>query len=245
MKKAISVFIAAVLCSSVGVPTARAQDLGGVFDLGMLGRDLSFSAAMRTQAERDAARLASQSKQGSKKSSTAPKGSTRFRPNFAIRERNLVEFVARVRAVDPQSAASLQRDFAKSDPIAAIAPGLQRYGLRTDDVADAAAAYLVSAWYGVRGRNDDPPYPQVLGVREQMRRVMLSVPAFVSASDVAKQQMAEALLMQTIITDTLVTSAKGNPAQMAKVQAAIGQGARNSFYFDLAKMKLTDSGLRL
>lgn len=228
----------------VSTTAARAQDSGAAMDM----------TGMGIYAMEDAIKESAQSAAGAHhhkgtKANTTHKrpvlsGSTRFRSNFAMRKHNLAQFVAKMRAVDPQGAASLQRTFAKGDPIATIAPGLRRYGLRTDDVADAAAAYLVSAWYGVRGRNDDPPLTQVRGVREQMRRVMLLVPAFVSASDAAKQQMAEAMLLQTMIADALVTSAKGKPAQMAKVKAAIGQGARNSFHLDLAKMKLTDSGLR-
>lgn len=244
MKKATSVLIATVLLGSAYAPTVKAQNVGFALDPVMLNQTAAMGVAMQ-QIQRNTAPSKSHSKQGSKTSHTAPKGSTQFHSNFAVRKRNLAQFVAKLRAVDPQSAGRLQQTFAKSDPIAAIAPGLRRYGLRTDDVADAAAAYLVTAWYGARGRNDDPSQAQVRGVREQMRLAMLSVPAFVSASDAAKQQMAEAMLVQMMIADALVTSAKGKPAEMTKVKAAIGQGARSSFHLDLVKMKLTESGLRL
>lgn len=244
MKKFASILTLLALYSATVLPTAKAQDLGGVFDLGQLGRDLSFSASMRAQSQRDAKRLRGRSGRATKKN-TVRTGSTRFQPSQAARQRNLAQFVAKIRQTSPTEAASLQQSFAKGDPIAAIAPGLRRYNLRTDDVADAATAYLVSAWYGVRGRNDDPSVAIVNGVRQQMRTVMLSTPGFVSASNATKQEMAEAMLIQTMVTDALITSAKGKPEQMAKVKAAINQGARNSFKLDLAKMKLSSRGLQM
>lgn len=242
MKKAASVFFAILLFGAT-CSTSKAQDLGGALDLGMLGRDLSFSASMRAQANRDAARLKGRSNRTQQKRRVAAKGSTRFKTNFAVRQRNLARFIADVRRVSPKEGVALQQNFAKGDPIAMVAPGLRRYNLRTDDVADAATAYLVSAWYGARGRNDDPPQIYVDGVRTQMRSAMLSIPKFVSASDSAKQQMAEMLLLQTMVTDALVTASKGNAAQMAKAKASIAKGASSSFQLDLAKLKLTSRGL--
>lgn len=177
-------------------------------------------------------------------SRTALRGSTRFRPSLVARQRTLATIVAKARATNPQGAAALQRDFAKGDPIVAIAPALARYGLRTDDVADAMAAYLVSAWYGVRGSNQNPSRSSLRATRDQMRQVLLSNPAFASSSNATKQQMSDVLLLQTMVTDRLLTSAKGKPAQMARTQRAIRQGAFNTFKLDLSKMKLTASGLR-
>ena len=250
MKKT-SLFVAAALTivGSVAptlIPSASAQELnlGPIIDPMIAGN----AAAQRQIAEEAYKRETGHSPNARPKSSQAKKkpvlhGSTRFKSSFAVRKRNLAQFVAKMRSADPQSAASLERAFAKSDPIAAIAPALRRYDLRTDDVADAAAAYLATAWYAVRGRNDDPSKSQVKGLREQMRRAMLSLPEFASASDATKQQLAEAMLVQTMIADASITAAKAKPALMAKTKAAINQGARNMFHLDLSKLKLTNQGL--
>ena len=226
-------------------PSASAQELnlGPIIDPMIAGN----AAAQRQIAEEQYKKETGRSPRApvsAPQKSTRPQGSTRFKSNFAVRKRNLAQFVAKIRADDPKSAASLQSAFAKSDPIAAIAPALRRYGLRTDDVADAAAAYVVTAWYGVRGRNDDPPRSQVKGVREQMRRTMLSIPSFARASDATKQQLAEAMFVQMMIADAAVTAAKGKPALMAKTKAAINRGARSTLHLDLTKFKLTDKGLQ-
>ena len=176
---------------------------------------------------------------------SAVHGSTRFRPSAAVRQRTLTGLVNKARATNPQGADALQRDFAKGDPIAAIAPGLARYSLRTDDVADAMTAYLVSAWYGVRGSNEDPAPWQVRATREQVHRILLSSPQFASSSDQTKQQMADALLLQLMVTDRLVTSAKGDPSKMVSAKNTIQQAVLKTFQLDLTKAKLTEEGLRL
>ena len=172
------------------------------------------------------------------------RGSTRFKTNSATRRNLLANLVARTRAANPQSGAALERDFAKGDPIAAIAPALARYGIRTDDVADTMAVYLISAYYGVRGSNQDPSPASLRATRDQMRRALLSNRAFVSASNAAKQQMSDALLIQVMFDDRMLSGAKGNPARMASVKSAIRQNALQTFKLDLSKLKLTSQGLR-
>ena len=234
---AVALTVAGSAASLTSPASAQELNLGPIIDPMIAGN----AAAQRQIAEEQYKKETGHSPRAPV---AAPHGSTRFKSNFTVRKRNLAQFVAKIRADDPQSAASLQSAFAKGDPIAAIAPAIRRYGLRTDDVADAAAAYIVTAWYGVRGRNDDPPHSQVQGVREQMRRTMLSIPSFARASDATKQQLAEAMFVQMMIADAAVTAAKGKPALMAKTKTAINQGARSTLHLDLAKLKLTDQGLR-
>jgi hypothetical protein len=243
-----SFYVAVALCAALCIPTAKAQDLGAALDPVMLGQGLVLSSTMHAHAERDAARLGRKSKRSSRtiRSSSQPllRGSTRFRPSLMARQRTLASIVARARATDAQGATALERDFANGDPIVAITPALARYGLRTDDVADTTTAYLVSAWYGVRGSNQDPPRAILRATREQVRRALLSTPSFTSSSNAAKQQMSDALLLQLMVTDRLITSAKGNPAQMARAKNTVRQNALRAFKLDLAKMKLTSQGLR-
>ena len=251
MKKAsfvVAVAVGAALC----IPTAKAQDLGGALDPVMLGQGLVLSSTMHAHAERDAARLKGRRVGGSRvggsrsrpASSGRVPGSTRFRSSLAARRRTFASVVARTRAVNPQGAAKLQRDLAGQDPIATIAPALARYGMRTDDVADAMTVYLVGAWYGVRGSNQDPSRSLMRATRAQMSRALLSLPSFARASNTAKQQMSDTLLLQAIVTEQLIAAAKGNPTQMTRARNSIRQGALKTFKLDLLKMKLTSKGLK-
>jgi len=224
--------------------TAQELNLGPIIDPMIAGQ----AAAQRQIAEQEYRKATGRSPQGAVKGTATTKkpvlqGSTHFKSNLTARKRNLAQIVAKVRASDPQAAAGLESAFAKGDPIAAIAPALRRYDLRTDDVADAAAAYVVTAWYAVQGRSDDAPRSHVQGVREQIRRTLLSLPEFGRTSDATKQQMAEALLVQMMIADASFTAAKGKPAQMTKTKAAINQGVRSTLHLDLSKLKLGSQGL--
>ena len=172
-------------------------------------------------------------------------GSTRFRPDLAARRRTVAAWTTRTRAANPQIAANLKRDLAGRDPIVAIGSNLARYGLRTDDLADVTAVYLVSSWEGMRGKLDDPSYASVRATRAQMHRALLSNRRVASASNATKQQLADALLLQMVVDDQSVRVAKGNAARMTSAKNAIRQNVLRTLKVDLAKMKLTDRGLQL
>lgn len=171
-------------------------------------------------------------------------GSTRYRPNLSVRRRTVATWMAKTRAANPQIAANLKRDLRGRDPIVAISSNIGRYGLRTDDLADVVAVYLVSSWQGMRGEVNDPPLAPMRAARAQIHRVLSSNRRFASASNATKQQLAESLLLQMVVDDQSVRLAKGNPAQMARAQSSIRQNVIRVLKIDLAKMKLTNQGLR-
>ncbi len=184
------------------------------------------------------------SRPGTRGSRPVSGGSTRYRPNLAVRRRTVATWMAKTRAANPQIAANLQRDLRGRDPIVAISSNIGRYGLRTDDLADVVAVYLVSSWQGMRGELNDPPLAPVRAARAQMHRVLLSNRRFTSASNATKQQLADALLLQMVVDTESVRLAKGNPAQMARAQSSIRQNVIRVLKIDLSKMKLTNQGLR-
>lgn len=240
MKKVASILVAVALSTSVRAPVASAQ---GVFDPGVLTVTLGMDVLGQSEGKRA---HGTRGKHSSAHKRPVLRGTTRFRPSMALRKRNLAQFITRLRSVNPQVAASLQSDFAKTDPIEARSSALrQTFGLHTNDVADMMTVDLVTAWYGIRGSTWTALRPQVRGVREQVRRALLSLPAFVSASDATKQQVAEEMLMQTVMFDAFVTASKGKPAQMAKIKGVINQNVQSAFHLDLSKLKLTNNGLRL
>jgi hypothetical protein len=51
----------------------------------------------------------------------------------------------------------------------------------------------------------------MMAVRKQTANALLSSPEFVSASDPQKQEMAEALLIQTALIEAFVESAEADP----------------------------------
>lgn len=170
-----------------------------------------------------------------------PAGDLSYKPSIERRRANFAQFIAKARERDPQGAASLEKELAASDVIAKMAPELARYGLRIDNVADAYAIWWLNAWLASQRRTDTPPTRQIAAVRVQAARAMAAIPEIASADDATKQKLAEANLIQTLLIGASLEHAKHDPAQLARVAAAVQQGARASG-LDLATMELTDEG---
>ena len=240
--------VAAAICGLAAAP-AIAQ----VFDMGSLTNTLTIGSGSTGSRDRAAGRAIDQAPlglafgralSGSRGSGVAASVNTRFTPSKAVRARNFAQFVAKTRTVDAKAADDLEKTFAKRDVIAEIGRGIAPFGLRTDDVADAATAYLTTAWYGARGSDETPSQAQVDGVRTQMANAIASTPQFQAATPAMKQELAEALLVQALLVGQAATYAGNQPALRAKVGAAVAQGANATFGFDLRRMSMTAAGLR-
>lgn len=164
-----------------------------------------------------------------------------FTPSKERRTRNLADFVAKSRKVDPQGADRLQALFARTDLIEAMRGPLGKAGLRIDNVADAYAAWWITAWYASRGSNETPDAKTVAAVKAQTVRALSATPMMQGASEASKQQMAEALLIQAAMLDDAVEQSKARPDWMAGVRSAAAQGAKG-MGLDLSAMTLTDAG---
>lgn len=181
------------------------------------------------------------------KTSAAPQAASvsfGYKPSLVRRGQNLARFVARTRTVDPVGADIMAAAFAAEDMVAQISRAMPRWGLRPDNLAHAYALYWASAWLGSRGRNDDLPKPQMQAIRRQAEVAILSTNALGGADDAARQQMSEAMLIQSAMISQHVEHAKGKPAALAEVKRAVITGAR-AMGLDVANMTLTPDGFRL
>ena len=160
---------------------------------------------------------------------------------MARRAENMARFVAKTRAVDPGNAQDLERLFASGDIFEKLAAPMAGLGLRVDDLADAYALWWISAWNATQGRNDDPSRAMCAAVRGQAARALRASPAIAGASDAAKQEFAETLLVQMLFIDVAVEQSKGKSEQLRELASAVRQGARG-MALDLSSMKLTEAG---
>jgi hypothetical protein len=232
----------------VGFPQfAKAQ---GVFNMGMLTNTLSQDTVVSS--ERGRGQKSNNRKTSLKsaltRSRSAKTGKTTqvaFTPSPAVRKKSIAGFLSRMRAVDPQLASSLEKEFATKDIFGELARKLATYDLKTNSVTDAFTLYTVVAWQGVRGNNDDPSKSHVRGVREQMSHVFTEIPSLTSATDTKKQELADAFILQALLIDICVAGAKKHPEQMSQVKSALAMGTKATLGFDLTTFKLTDKGLSL
>lgn len=165
----------------------------------------------------------------------------RYAPSKARRTANLAGFVARSRAADSAGARSLEALFAEGDIIERMGQLLAPHGLRVDDVGDAYAVWWISAWQATRGLTDTPSDSILRAVRAQTGRALATAPELAGAGDGAKQQLAEAMLIQAALLDAAVVQAQGDPTKLRAVATAATQGARG-MGLDLAGMELTGAG---
>jgi hypothetical protein len=165
-----------------------------------------------------------------------------FNSSSARTRTNLLKFVEQTRATDPTGAAKMQALFASTDIIGMIDQEMQqKFGMRANNVADAYAVWWVSAWMGSRGRTDDASPGQMAMVKRQASNALAATREFAAATDAGKQEMAEAMLVQTMMIQATVDTYKSDPAMLAKTRAAIAKGA-SGMGLDLSKMTLTDQG---
>ncbi len=151
----------------------------------------------------------------------------RFVPNIGLRQHNLVQFVARTREQSPVNADQMARLFASPDIFTLFTTSLAPKALRIDNVADAYVVYWITAWEasrGIFGRDNSPT--QVQGVKAQVSRALLSAPNFINSSPAQKQELAEALLIQTALISASADAAANDPAQLHAVGNAVRQAQK-------------------
>lgn len=214
---------------------ASAQD--GV-DWGGLMAGIAHGTAM-DEAAQDSVSSRQSVARGQTSAATAPR--LTYRPSMDQRRKNLAQFVAKSRKVDPQGAAALDRLFASQDVIGQINRQLAAYGFRANDLGDAYAAWWLNSWLASQGRSDDPSPRQIAAVRRQAASAIGALPQVAGADETVKQQLAEAYLVQTALIGAHLEQARGDPAQLRRLAAAVRQGALKSG-LDLDAMKLTDEG---
>ena len=156
------------------------------------------------------------------------------------RQANYAGFVERSRRVDPAGADGLAETL-RNDPVAMMKPELAKFGLRTDNVADAYAVYWVEAWQAVHGASGASSRATAQAVREQAARAISATPEFASATAAQKQEFAESYLVQALLVGAAKEQAGGDRAKLRQVSAAVEKGARAAG-FDLRAVTLTEDG---
>lgn len=169
--------------------------------------------------------------------------STRFKRDPALLRQKEAQIVAAMRRQSPQAAAEVEQLFAR-DLIGLAEPELRRMGLDHQDMADMTAVYWVSAWEasnGIVGRKTDAAI--VKGARDQLARAITANPALARMSDREKQDIADTMLLQTMLIEARMDSAaKAGPAMQQRMSDAIHAEANQILKTDLRKVALTAAG---
>ncbi|MGN7997537.1 DUF6683 family protein [Sphingomonas sp. 22176] len=165
----------------------------------------------------------------------------RYAPSKARRATNLAAFVQKTRATDPKGATDLQKLFAEGDFIEKIGALVAPQGLHIDNVADAYALWWITAWQAAHGNNDTPSRAVLGAVRQQAANAVAATGEIAHASDAQKQELAEALWVQSALVDGAVEQAKRDPSRLRAVGDAVRKGAKG-MGLNLDAIDLTSHG---
>jgi hypothetical protein len=168
-------------------------------------------------------------------------GSLRYTPSKARRSANLATFIEKTRAADPRGAADLQKLFAEGDFIEKIGALVAPQGLHIDNVADAYALWWITAWQAAHGTNDTPSRAVLGAVRQQAANAVVATGEIARASDAQKQELAEALWVQSALIDGAVEQAQRDPSRLRQIGDAVRKGAKG-MGLDLDAIDLTSRG---
>lgn len=150
-------------------------------------------------------------------SPVAPSRAAPVRTTFAVslerRRAHVAAFIDRVKRVDPANGAVIEQAFAKQDMIAAWMRSVADVGLHGNDLADVYATYWIDAWQAAHGDFGDPPRPAVLAVRAQTARALAGVAAVASVGDAGRQDLAEELILTTMMIESQAQRAKLHPEE--------------------------------
>jgi hypothetical protein len=197
-----------------------------------------------TQGQRSAWADENAQSEGRDDSATDTRGKTfsaAYAPSKSRTRTNLATFVRKTRSTDPQGANQMEQFFASTDIIGQIDSAMRTIGLRADNSAHAYALWWVSAWRASKGDLSTADAGTYAAVAAQALRGLANASAFTGSSDAQKQEMAEAMLVQSALIDASLEKYAGDKAMMAKLASAVRQGAAASG-LELDKMTLTPKG---
>jgi hypothetical protein len=173
-----------------------------------------------------------------------PAGTTRFHRDpalFAAKEAMIVRTVGQK---SPQLAAEYQKLF-QQDVLGLIKPQYAKVGYDIEDAADLTAAYWITAWEAsnnIVGRQTDPQVAH--GVRDQLRRAMLSNPGFAKLGPHELQDVGDTMLLQALLAELRMRSAaQAGPQVQKQMSDMIHAEASGMLKVDLRAVRMTAAGM--
>lgn len=215
--------LAAAISISIG-SGARAQ---GIFDLGPISSTIRESGSTITEAP-----APNQVRKGEATDFTFP-------VSEPLRAENTAKFIEGIRQQSPDAATGL----AGQDLFGILGPGMAAIGLKTNDMADAYAMWLISTHGLYRGIYEDATPRQVAGTRKMVAANMAGVPELLAMPATEKQKFAESMILQALLNSWLSESLKQAPERQEEYQREFYRSAKDEMGVDLDRFDYGPDGL--
>lgn len=163
-----------------------------------------------------------------------------FAPSIVRRQANVASFIEQNRRFNPAVGAELERVFKNIDVIGALQQGLNEYGLKVTNVADAYTVWWINAWEAANAVGvSQTSLGSVKAVKLQVEQTLGTGFALANATDAQKQQIAEQLLLQAVVFDSLSKVKASDPDKARQisdnVRRTVGQAGLNLDAFTLTQ----------
>lgn len=166
-----------------------------------------------------------------------------YRADPSRTQSNLRNFLART--PDPAARADLARLFAAQPSIIEdIGAALRPYGIDPLNAADAYAVWWINAWSTSQSLNREPDRGTVAAVKQQVYAAFATSADFPQTDDAARQEYAEALMLQAFLLSAAFEQVGGDPVKLEQLARAARQGAMANG-IDLERITLTPDGFVL
>lgn len=159
-----------------------------------------------------------------------------YRPSPALTRAAVAGFLDRVRSSDPRGAEVLAEQFRQHDPARIFADQVAPVGLRTDNVADALAAYTVLGWSIATGDPEPPPQ----GIRALRNQYAARLAGDARLADPGAGRIAEELKLMFVTVQAGWQAAQREGTSKAYANAVAAGFRRQGV--DLRRMRLSASG---
>ncbi len=181
---------------------------------------------------------------------TAPSASGRasvanfdYRPSLSVRKTVERQFVAQAKLLDPAGATQLETLFNSQDLFAVMQTELDKFGLKTTNVADALGVYLYNMWDVANGTDTNPTVAQARALQAQMAAALTNTPIMAQFTDDQKQEMAYQLMLQAAFASSAFKQAKATSAEQARqISDMSATNARTMYGLDLRALKFGNNG---
>lgn len=143
---------------------------------------------------------------------------------------------------NPAARGELQAALIDQNIFAVLDTAIQKYGLRTNNLADAYTLYWISSWEATHNSMQGESSPaQVKAVKAQVVGFLSNVDALPTMKVTDKQQLSDTLLVNVVLLEMIGESAKANP-QFQQLRSQAGRSGAAAFGLLVDGVTLTESG---
>lgn len=167
-----------------------------------------------------------------------------YTPSLERRQTNLNQLAEQRQVKHLKGADELEALLSSTQVIDAVEQTIQPYGLVINNIADAYTLWWITAWQASEGESVAVDKEIAQAVKQQAMMIWLANPKLAEASDENKQEIAEALLIQALLTQAAMSRAGDDKSAKQAVKDAVRQGAASSG-LALEQMQLTEQGFVL